>query len=439
LLELFSTGLVSIWLKMVGVPTTLDPWQTINQTDWQSVPSVVSATDPSAEAVIQQYLKQLASQGLDASSQGIWLQSGTTLLASHQGTVAMPAASLTKIATSLAALSTWGPDYQFETPILATGQVHNGELQGDLIIQGTGDPLIVSEDAIALGNALNKIGITRITGNLIITGRFMLNFEPEPLQAGEMLKKFLDPKKWDDEVQEEFALLPEGTHRPTITIAGAVRAVSSIEAVTNPIPLMRHRSLPLTYLLKSMNNHSNNEMSQLLTDTMGGVQTMLKTAAAAAGLTTDEIQFVNGSGLSMDNRLSAHAACALFAAIDRLIQPKDLTLGDLFPVSGLESAGTTLEDRLMPENLVVKTGTLNEVSALAGILPTRDRGFVQFAIINRGTDITALRKQQDMFLQALQHQWGSAPSAEMVQPSLWVKARRSTLGATLRNEIVYGG
>ncbi len=431
MLELFSAGLVSAWLKMAGLPPSLDPWQTATHLDWQLVPS----TDASTDAVMQQYLKQLASQGLEASSQGIWIQSGATLLASNQGMTAMPAASLTKIATSLAALETWGAAYQFETPILATGQIQNGELQGDLVIEGKGDPLFVWEDAIALGNALNKIGITRITGDLIITGRFMMNFDPNPVTSGNDLKKSLNSQQWDDEIEAEFAVLPAKTPRPTVAIAGSVR-------VTSPPPnqtvLMRHRSLPLTDLLKYMNVHSNNEMSQLLTETMGGVQVMMQKAADASGLGADEIQFVNGSGLSMDNRLSAHAACALFAAIDRSIHSSDLTLGDLFPVAGLEGIGTTLEERFMPEQSVVKTGTLNEVSALAGVLPTRDRGLVQFAIINRGTEITALRKQQDILLQTLQQYWGKS-SADMVQPSAWVKARRSTLGATVRNEIVYGG
>lgn len=93
----------------------------------------------------------------------------------------------------------------------------------------------------------------------------------------------------------------------------------------------------------------------------------------------------------------------------------------------------------MPTGSVIKTGTLNEVSALAGVLPTRDRGLVWFAILNRGTDILELRHQQDLLLQSLQKQWGVAESAEMIEPSTWVNKQRSTLDAARRNEIVYGG
>jgi D-alanyl-D-alanine carboxypeptidase/D-alanyl-D-alanine-endopeptidase (penicillin-binding protein 4) len=56
---------------------------------------------------------------------------------------------LTKIATSLAALKTWGPSYQFETLISATGPVQNGVLQGDLVIKAVAIRF-VWEEAIAL-------------------------------------------------------------------------------------------------------------------------------------------------------------------------------------------------------------------------------------------------------------------------------------------------
>jgi len=50
-----------------------------------------------------------------------------------------------------------------------------------------------------------------------------------------------------------------------------------------------------------------------------------------------------------------------------------------------------------------------------------------------------LRKQQEVFLKSLQHQWGSVLSPTVIEPSSWVGARRATLGASGRNEIIYGG
>jgi serine-type D-Ala-D-Ala carboxypeptidase/endopeptidase (penicillin-binding protein 4) len=91
-------------------------------------------------------------------------------------------------------------------------------------------------------------------------------------------------------------------------------------------------------------------------------------------------------------------------------------------------------DRKIPLGTTVKTGTLNEVSALTGALPTRDRGLVWFTIINHGTQIVQLRQQQDHLLQTLLTNWG--------QPSTtpWGIARHNTtppyLGDPERNEIL---
>ncbi len=430
MLELFGSELMSLWLNVAGVPD-LGYLGAIELTSLQKTPDQV------AERTMKQYLKQLVTEGLSETNQGIWLQSGAKLLANNQGTTPLPAASLTKVATTLAALETWGPDHQFETLTTATGPIQNGVLQGDLVIQGGGDPLFDWEEAIALGHSLNQIGISRITGNLLIVGNFMMNFEDDRTQSGALLKQALNSKTWDEDAKAEYEQLPKDTPRPTIEIKGAVKVLTT-SALPKQILLLRHRSLPLTDLLKRMNVHSQNQMSQMLADNLGGIQATIQKAATAASVSPAEIQLVNGSGLSMNNRISPRAACAMFAAIDHYIHPRNLTIADLFPVSGWDHEGT-LEDRDLPRAAVVKTGTLNEVSALTGVLPTRDRGFVWFAIINRGSDISNLRKQQEVFLKSLQQQWGAMSSPTMIEPSAWVGTRRATLGASARNEIVYGG
>jgi D-alanyl-D-alanine carboxypeptidase/D-alanyl-D-alanine-endopeptidase (penicillin-binding protein 4) len=85
---------------------------------------------------------------------------------------------------------------------------------------------------------------------------------------------------------------------------------------------------------------------------------------------------------------------------------------------------------------VVKTGTLNEVSALAGVLPTRDRGLVWFALINRGTDIEDLRRQQDRLLQLLTQQWGSVTSSPIALTPTAPVDMKTILGDDRRNEVL---
>ena len=111
--------------------------------------------DPTTQQALEGYLKTLVNLGFARQGQGIWIQSNDRVLADIQGSVPLPAASVTKAATTLAALQTYGPDYRFLTTLSTNGSVVNGVLQGDLLVQGSGNPFFVWEDAIRLGNALN--------------------------------------------------------------------------------------------------------------------------------------------------------------------------------------------------------------------------------------------------------------------------------------------
>ncbi len=435
MLELFSSGLLSLWLTGVGMP---DPAQTLDLLVGNSTPWVVTSGTPDreTEAVLQQYLQRLQQTGLTPTTQGVWLQAGSTFLASNQGMKPLPAASLTKVATSLVALHQWAPTHQFETLIRMTGLVQDGVLQGDLIIQGGGDPVMVWEEAITIGNDLNRQGIRRVAGNLLITGDFLMNFETNRQKAGELFKQAINAKNWSGDATYQYQQLPQGTPRPQVEITGTVQVVpAAVGPLTATTPLLRHRSLPLTQILKLMNLYSNNVIAESLANSLGGAAMVAQQAAAFAGVPPGEIVLKNGSGLGVANQISPRAACALFAAIQRHMQPLNLTIADLFPVAGSDQG--TIDWRKIPTAAVVKTGTLKDVSALAGVLPTRDRGLVWFAIINRGSDLDGLRAQQDQLLQTLVKHWGKAPSRPVaIAPTATAQVVANTLGDTHRNAAV---
>lgn len=436
MLQLFGSGLLSLWLDMAGVKTP--KFDAMEALSLQSSPSLVLAPDrtPVGATVVQQYIEELKAAGRVEALQGVWIQSGPILLANHQGTVPLPAASLTKIATSLAALKTWGPQYQFQTLVSATGPVKNGVLQGDLVIQAGGDPFFVWEEAIALGNSLQAMGINRVTGNLIVSGNFVMNYKFNPIASGQLLKQALNAANWSQLVENQYLTLPQGTPRPQVAIAGSVQ----LATITNPkqILLLRHLSLPLAQILKEMNVYSNNEMAEMLAYNLGGAQVVRSKAAIAAGVPIAEIELVNGSGLGMGNRISPRAACAMLMAIQRQLSPYQLTVADLFPVSGRDRRGTLLT-RQIPLHTVIKTGTLNEVSALAGVMPTRDRGLVWFAAINGGADIERFRQGQDRLLQNLLQQLQVAPTLPAAITPSSPQNTPAPLGEISRNEIMYQG
>ncbi|XHX78866.1 MAG: D-alanyl-D-alanine carboxypeptidase [Stenomitos frigidus ULC029] len=439
MLELFSSGLISLWLNTGGFtrPAQADNTAVAGISAWQDTPWSVQSGEPNAatQTTLQQYLATLNRKGLPESTQGIWLQTGSQFLASNQGTTPLPAASLTKVATSLAALQTWEPEHQFETLISATGPIENGVLQGDLVVQGSGDPLLVWEEAIALGNALNQLGLTKVTGNLVLTGNFAMNFETKPQTAGALFKQALNAKDWSDEVVAQYQQLPPGTPRPQIAIAGTVQVITyGTDFLPKQLLLVRHRSLPLTDILKLMNIYSNNVIADSLAYSMGGATLVAQQAAIASGIPLNEIRLKNGSGLGTENKISPRAVCAMFVAIQRYLQFRSLTIADLFPIAGIDQG--TIDYRSLPQAAVVKTGTLNDVSALAGVVPTRDRGLVWFTIINRGTDLDDLRQQQDKLLQTLVDRWGAVATRPIALSSTHTEAVAKRLGATDRNEII---
>jgi serine-type D-Ala-D-Ala carboxypeptidase/endopeptidase (penicillin-binding protein 4) len=390
---------------------------------------LTDSRDPEAEQIVQRYLQSLKALGLNTDEQGVWVQSGLFLLAEHKGQTPLPAASLTKIATSLAALETWGPNHQFPTNFSTNGTVQNGVLQGDLIVEGTGDPMFVWEEAIAVGNALNQLGITQVTGDLVITGNFAMNFEWDPLKSGNLLKQGMNAAAWDDGLKAQMAKLQPQPPAPRVVINGGVKLASPVQAKL----IMQHQSLPLWNIVKRLNVYSNNFMAEMLSRLLGGQDKVMQAAAKAAGVPPQEIRLVNGSGLGVENKISPHAAVSMFAALQRYAGGQNLTIADLFPIAGTDVG--TIEDREIPRNAVVKTGTLNDVSALAGVIPTQTHGLVTFTLINRGTNLDGLRASQDVFLQQIQRQWGS-PNQRLaeISPLAPVADERIKLGSQQRNQ-----
>lgn len=454
MLELLSSGLISIWLELSGVE--LRQQYAGELLIGAGIPGFVwpGGGDPRTKATLEQYLKALEAKGVRRENQGIWLQTTQgELLANHQGNIPRSAASITKVATSLAALWTWPLDYQFETLIAARGQVVGEVLAGDLVIVGGYDPLFVWEEAIALGNALNRLGIRRVTGNLVITGHFLMNGEDNEQKSGELLKQALHSQLWSAEITDTYnqmsgnaqkKLAASAIPKPQVAIAGQV--IVSKQPPNQTTPLIRHYSLPLVELLKLMNIYSSNTMAEILTAALGGVQVVKKIAAAAAGVPPEQIQLVNGSGLGEANRISPRAACGLLMAIQNYLSrdaakpgnpTPPMNLADLFPIAGID--GGTLEDRNMPAGSVVKTGTLWNVSALGGVLPTRDRGLVWFAILNGGgDDIWGFREGQDQLLHQLVKQWGVSPEPFPQITRHWTSNQELIeLGAPSRNEFLW--
>src|SRR5262249_44868351 len=78
------------------------------------------------------------------------------------------------VATSFAVLAKFGPEYHFETSFYSDGPISKAThtLNGDLILQSTGDPMLTSLDVARLVRDVVRSGIVRVTGDLVFTGPF---------------------------------------------------------------------------------------------------------------------------------------------------------------------------------------------------------------------------------------------------------------------------
>ncbi|AFY74115.1 D-alanyl-D-alanine carboxypeptidase (penicillin-binding protein 4) [Synechococcus sp. PCC 7502] len=389
--------------------------------------SASSTSDPDADLAVKSLLLNLKKEGYNADSQGIWMQtSNGTILADHNGTKPISAASLTKIATTLTALDTWGSNYQFITKVSTTGRIVGNTLQGDLIIQGSTDPLFVWEDAIAIGNAINRLGIYRVQGNLIVTKGFYMNFETDPKLSTTFLRQAINSQQWTAAIQRTYQSMTPQISPPQVLILGKSLYTSAYPTATTP--LLEHSSLPLWQILKRMNIFSNNDMAEILASSLGGGKVIAQKVTNITGL-SGEVRLINGSGLGQQNQISPRATVAMLIAIQNLAQAQGLSLADLF--ASTECRCGTIRNRNLPLGAIVKTGTLSDVSALGGVFQTRDRGTIWFAILNRGAgDIDIFHRGQDQVLLTLTQKWGQGiasnfPNFPSFKPIPWQERNRS--------------
>ena len=77
-------------------------------------------------------------------------------------------ASVMKLVTTNAALDMLTPVYRWKTEVYREGKVSNGVLNGNLIIEGYGDPSFKAQDFWRLLMSLQQEGIKQINGDLII-------------------------------------------------------------------------------------------------------------------------------------------------------------------------------------------------------------------------------------------------------------------------------
>lgn len=122
----------------------------------------VSARPASAEALIRAAeLGGVTGFAVADAATGVVLEAGSA-------DVALPPASVAKAVTAMYVLDRLGTGHRYATRLFATGPVEGGRIRGDLILVGSGDPVLNTDHLAAMAAALAARGVKGISGRYLV-------------------------------------------------------------------------------------------------------------------------------------------------------------------------------------------------------------------------------------------------------------------------------
>jgi D-alanyl-D-alanine carboxypeptidase/D-alanyl-D-alanine-endopeptidase (penicillin-binding protein 4) len=369
---------------------------------------------PPLNPLVAAYTDSLAAFGFSAENQGFIVATlKGEVLAEHNADRLYNPASVTKIATSLTAISRLGPDFKFRTSLYTDGILDHatGILHGSLYVIGSGDPGFFSENAMMIADKMNRSGIREVDGNLVVLGQFFFNFSTSREASAKAFRAVLTPDTWsapvkssytrflairaaEDRVSDSGKPAPPLYAPPSLKISGQTITDPNV-STTKLTPLAVHTSLPLLRVLKGLNDFSNNWMATVIGNLVGGPDAVERFLQTEVGFKEDEVRFATSSGLGA-NAISPRGTITMLRKLIGYLDSKGLGVEDVLPIAGVD--GGTLERRFNDAfrgSVVGKTGTLSSVSALAGVAYTRQRGPLLFVIYNHGGSTYRFRAAQD--------------------------------------------
>lgn len=353
-------------------------------------------------------------------------------------------ASTLKLATALMSLKTYGPDYRFSTVLWTTGtfDAKTGTMTGDLVVSGR-DPSFHDEHAIALARELNRMGVRTVTGDLIVSPGFTMDFSSSAQRSGERFYDTLDATRrpadashnWYEECQakNDQACF---TNSPSVAVMGAVY-------VANVPPgaqvLLTQRSSTLVDVLKVLLCYSNNFMAERLGEGLGGPSNLQSFLVRQIGLPADEVRLASTSGLGV-NRISPRSMMKVYVALRDELARHKLQMSDILPVAGIDPG--TLQKRYATSagrgSVIAKTGTLGRtdggVSALVGEMRAQSGETLLFVIFDRRGSVYRFRQDQDALVASIQSQRGGPALFAYTPHALAMRLSDTEFNARNKNE-----
>ena len=364
---------------------------------------------------------------------GAYVMDATTggqLFASHAEDPKAPA-SVEKVYTTTTALRRYGVNGTLDTSAVSAASIGpDGTLGGDLVLRGGGDPTFGSRafarrnyggDASVEGLAeqVRAAGVRRVQGNVIGDESAWDSFRGVPDDGLGRVDPDVGPLS---ALSFDRDLTPGGgayVLRPAAYAAGklvrALRAqgiavtgtVRAGQAQTGSRALATVSSPAMGALVGLTNRPSDNYLAESLVKGLGARFGGGGSTAAGADVVEQSIAgdgahptIVDGSGLSRSDQTSAHDVVRVLDGV------RSAAGGAAFRVS-LPVAGRTgtLRTRMRGTAAAgrcqAKTGTLSNVSALAGYCRAASGHDIVFALLMNDVGLGTARAQQDRFAAAL--------------------------------------
>lgn len=321
-------------------------------------------------------------------------------------------ASGTKILTAYTALATLGPTHRYTTSVHQSATCRTC-----VYLKGSGDPTLSSYRLRSL--AASTATAVRAQGVTKVSLRFDDTLFPAPTNAtgwdAGAVPTYVSPVRalvvdgrnsldTSRQAAEVFAsaLRSQGV---AVWLSGRARVPASARQLTS------RRSLELRTIVATMLRESENDYAEALLWTSGiaagatpswaGVTGHSRRTVSRYGVPVAYARLYDGSGMSRSNRISAVTLATLAQRLYADPAYRPLVYGSTaMPVAGRTG---TLADRFgtWPSRCAVgrvraKTGSLRQVSLLAGVATGTDGRVRAFAFISNGREVTwSLRTRLD--------------------------------------------
>jgi D-alanyl-D-alanine carboxypeptidase/D-alanyl-D-alanine-endopeptidase (penicillin-binding protein 4) len=339
--------------------------------------------------------------------------SNAQVLFSRDAGIARPPASVEKLYTTVAAVNLLGPGDRFQTAVLGTGALGAGGVwHGNLYLRGGGDPTFgdgawnrAYEDghgptASQLTAQLRQAGIRRVTGHIFADeslfdtdrgGPATSNKPDTPDYGGELSALVYDHGISSAEMSPAVFAAHDlaVTMRATGMRVGA--AARTRHTPASAVMLAHVESPPLSVLVRLMDVPSDDLIADMLAKQLGARLFHEGTLAAGAIEIRQAIRqeydlapvLFDGSGLDHADRSTPAEVVSLLHKV--WLTPTGNLLHASLPVVGEQGTVANMGVHTPAQgNCVAKTGTLNNVTNLAGYCSTHDGQTLAFALMIDG-------------------------------------------------------